>query len=294
MSERRKALITGASRGIGRAICVKLASEGTDIVFSYRSGDEAASETVNLCREYGIEIHAIKADVSNSEECERLIKEAVDLLGGRIDILVNNAGITKDNLIGRMKDEDFDAVIDVNLKGTFYMMRGVSRLMLRQRAGRIINMSSVVGVMGNAGQVNYSASKAGVIGMTKSLARELASRHITVNAVAPGMIETDMTGAMSDAVKEKVVENIPFKEMGKPEDIAETVAFLATKVSPASSLSSSGLLIARAGIPTGLLIIRMSSLFALTTACLNVSEASHSLVAMNLVAICTPAAPLFT
>ena len=163
----------------------------------------------------------------NSEECERLIREAVDLLGGRIDILVNNAGITKDNLIGRMKDEDFDAVIDVNLKGTFYMMRGVSRLMLRQRAGRIINMSSVVGVMGNAGQVNYSASKAGVIGMTKSLARELASRHITVNAVAPGMIETDMTGAMSDAVKEKVVENIPFKEMGKPEDIAETVAFLA-------------------------------------------------------------------
>jgi len=222
MSDRRKALITGASRGIGRAICVKLASEGTDIVFSYRSGDEAASETVNLCREYGIEIHAIKADVSDSEECERLIKEAVDLLGGRIDILVNNAGITKDNLIGRMKDEDFDAVIDVNLKGTFYMMRGVSRLMLRQRAGRIINMSSVVGVMGNAGQVNYSASKAGVIGMTKSLAR-----HITVNAVAPGMIETDMTGAMSDAVKEKVVENIPFKEMGKPEDIAETVAFLA-------------------------------------------------------------------
>ena len=206
MSDRRKALITGASRGIGRAICVKLASEGTDIVFSYRSGDEAASETVNLCREYGIEIHAIKADVSDSEECERLIKEAVDLLGGRIDILVNNAGITKDNLIGRMKDEDFDAVIDVNLKGTFYMMRGV---------------------MGNAGQVNYSASKAGVIGMTKSLARELASRHITVNAVAPGMIETDMTGAMSDAVKEKVVENIPFKEMGKPEDIAETVAFLA-------------------------------------------------------------------
>ena len=165
--------------------------------------------------------------MSNSEECERLIREAVDLLGGRIDILVNNAGITKDNLIGRMKDEDFDAVIDVNLKGTFYMMRGVSRLMLRQRAGRIINMSSVVGVMGNAGQVNYSASKAGVIGMTKSLARELASRHITVNAVAPGMIETDMTGAMSDAVKEKVVENIPFKEMGKPEDIAETVAFLA-------------------------------------------------------------------
>lgn len=227
MEERKKALVTGASRGIGRAICEKLASEGTDIVFSYRSGEEAAAETIRLCSKYGVEVHGIKADVSSQEECESLIKEAVDLLGGRIDILVNNAGITKDNLIGRMKDEDFDTVIDVNLKGTFYMMRGVSRYMLRQRAGRIINMSSVVGVMGNAGQVNYSASKAGVIGMTKSLARELASRQITVNAVAPGMIETDMTVAMPESVKEKVIESIPFKQMGRPEDIAEAVAFLA-------------------------------------------------------------------
>ena len=227
MEERKKALVTGASRGIGRAICEKLASEGTDIVFSYRSGEEAAAETIRLCSKYGVEVHGIKADVSSQEECESLIKEAVDLLGGRIDILVNNAGITKDNLIGRMKDEDFDAVIDVNLKGTFYMMRGVSRYMLRQRVGRIINMSSVVGVMGNAGQVNYSASKAGVIGTTKSLARELASRQITVNAVAPGMIETDMTAAMPDSAKEKVIESIPFKQMGRPEDIAEAVAFLA-------------------------------------------------------------------
>lgn len=227
MEERKKALVTGASRGIGRAICEKLASKGTDIVFSYRSGEEAAAETIRLCSKYGVEVHGIKADVSSQEECESLIKEAVDLFGGRIDILVNNAGITKDNLIGRMKDEDFDAVIDVNLKGTFYMMRGVSRYMLRQRAGRIINMSSVVGVMGNAGQVNYSASKAGVIGMTKSLARELASRQITVNAVAPGMIETDMTAAMPDSAKEKVIESIPFKQMGRPEDIAEAVAFLA-------------------------------------------------------------------
>ena len=227
MEERKKALVTGASRGIGRAICEKLASEGTDIVFSYRSGEEAAAETIRLCSKYGVEVHGIKADVSSQEECESLIKEAVDLFGGRIDILVNNAGITKDNLIGRMKDEDFDAVIDVNLKGTFYMMRGVSRYMLRQRAGRIINMSSVVGVMGNAGQVNYSASKAGVIGMTKSLARELVARQITVNAVAPGMIETDMTAAMPDSAKEKVIESIPFKQMGRPEDIAEAVAFLA-------------------------------------------------------------------
>ena len=227
MEKRKKALVTGASRGIGRAICEKLASEGTDIVFSYRSGEEAAAETIRLCSKYGVELHGIKADVSSQEECESLIKEAVDLIGGRIDILVNNAGITTDNLIGRMKDEDFDAVIDVNLKGTFYMMRGVSRYMLRQRAGRIINMSSVVGVMGNAGQVNYSARKAGVIGMTKSLARELASRQITVNAVAPGMIETDMTAAMPDSAKEKVIESIPFKQMGRPEDIAEAVAFLA-------------------------------------------------------------------
>ena len=227
MTERRKALITGASRGIGRAICVKLASEGTDIVFSYRSGDEAASETVNLCREYGVEIHAIKADVSDSEECERLIKEAVDLLGGRIDILVNNAGITKDNLIGRMKDEDFDAVIDVNLKGTFYMMRGVSRLMLRQRAGRIINMSSVIGVAGNIGQVNYAASKAGVIGMTYSVAKELAPRNITCNAIAPGMIATDMTDVLADKMKESILSNIPLKRFGQPEEIAETAVFLA-------------------------------------------------------------------
>ena len=226
MTERRKALITGASRGIGRAICVKLASEGTDIVFSYRSGDEAASETVNLCREYGIEIHAIKADVSDSEECERLIKEAVDLLGGRIDILVNNAGITKDNLIGRMKDEDFDAVIDVNLKGTFYMMRGVSRLMLRQRAGRIINMSSVVGVMGNAGQANYSASKAGLIGLTKSTAKELSSRGIRANAIAPGFIESLMTDKLPDNVKDDYFKAIPLGRFGTAQDIANTAAFL--------------------------------------------------------------------
>ena len=183
------------------------------------------AKVMHLSNEFS-NIDAYTANLADIQEIKKLASY-IRSEYGKLDILVNNAGITKDNLIGRMKDEDFDAVIDVNLKGTFYMMRGVSRLMLRQRAGRIINMSSVVGVMGNAGQVNYSASKAGVIGMTKSLARELASRHITVNAVAPGMIETDMTGAMSDAVKEKVVENIPFKEMGKPEDIAETVAFLA-------------------------------------------------------------------
>ena len=229
MSERRKALITGASRGIGRAICVKLASEGTDIVFSYRSGDEAASETVNLCREYGIEIHAIKADVSNSEECERLIKEAVDLLGGRIDILVNNAGITKDGLLMKMSEDDFDAVVDTNLKGAFHCIRFVSRAMIRQRSGRIINISSVSGVLGNAGQANYAASKAGVIGLTKSAARELAGRKITVNAVAPGFIRTEMTAVLSEKVKEKAVLQIPMERFGEAEDVAQAVAFLASE-----------------------------------------------------------------
>lgn len=227
MSEKRCALVTGGSRGIGRAICVKLAECGMDIVFNYQSGSEAAEETVKLCEAKNVRVLAVKADISKPDECQMLIEKAVEFFGGRIDVLVNNAGITRDNLLGRMKDEDLDAVLDVNLKGTFYMMRGVSKYMLKNRYGRIINMSSVVGVMGNAGQVNYSASKAAVIGMTKSLAREVASRHITVNAVAPGMIETDMTAVINDAAREKIMESIPFKEMGKPEDIAETVAFLA-------------------------------------------------------------------
>ena len=227
MSEKRFALVTGGSRGIGRAICVKLAECGMDIVFNYQSGSEAAEETVKLCEAKNVRVLAVKADISKSDECQMLIEKAAEFFGGRIDVLVNNAGITRDNLLGRMKDEDLDVVLDVNLKGTFYMMRGVSKYMLKNRYGRIINMSSVVGVMGNAGQVNYSASKAAVIGMTKSLAREVASRHITVNAVAPGMIETDMTAVINDAVREKIMESIPFKEMGNPEDVAETVAFLA-------------------------------------------------------------------
>ena len=219
------AVVTGASSGLGQQFARALSEQGCDVAILARR-KERLEEFSKELKQNGHDCLPVSCDVTDEESIKNAVKAVVDHFG-KIDILVNNAGITKDNLIGRMKDEDFDAVIDVNLKGTFYMMRGVSRLMLRQRAGRIINMSSVVGVMGNAGQVNYSASKAGVIGMTKSLARELASRHITVNAVAPGMIETDMTGAMSDAVKEKVVENIPFKEMGKPEDIAETVAFLA-------------------------------------------------------------------
>lgn len=227
MSERKIALVTGGSRGIGRAICVKLAKDGADIVFNYQSGAEAAEQTKKLCEEAGARVLAVRADVANPEDCDRLISEAEAFGNGRIDILVNNAGITRDNLLGRMKNEELDAVLDVNVKGSFYMMRGVSKLMLRQKSGCIVNMSSVVGVLGNAGQVNYAASKAAVIGMTKSLARELASRHISVNAVAPGMIETDMTGVMSESVREKVLESIPFRHMGKPEDIANVVAFLA-------------------------------------------------------------------
>ena len=169
---------------------------------------------------------ALQADVSKSDNCEKLVEQALELFG-HIDVLVNNAGITKDGLIIRMTDEQFDAVIDTNLKGAFYMMRAVSKQMMKQRSGRIINISSVVGVIGNAGQVNYAASKAGVVGMTKSLAKELASRKVTVNAIAPGMIETDMTAVMSEKAKEAMKAAIPMGDVGTPEDIAGTIAFLA-------------------------------------------------------------------
>lgn len=227
MNNRKIALVTGGSRGIGRAICEKLALDGMDIVFNYQSGKDAALETEELCKAKGARVLSVQADISKPEDCERLVKEA-HAFGGRIDVLVNNAGITRDNLLMKMSDEDMEAVIDVNLKGTFYMLREVSRIMLKQRAGHIINMSSVVGVMGNAGQVNYAASKAGVIGMTKSLARELAARKITVNAVAPGMIETAMTDVLGEKVREAILAGIPFREMGRPEDVANLVAFLAS------------------------------------------------------------------
>lgn len=226
MSERKTAIITGASRGIGRATAVRLAKMGMDIVFTYNSGSEAAQETKALCEAEGAKVLAVQADVSKSGNCEKLVAQTLEAFG-HVDVLVNNAGITRDSLIIRMTDEQFDQVIDTNLKGAFYMMRAVSKQMMKQRWGRIINISSVVGVMGNAGQVNYAASKAGVIGMTKSLARELASRKVTVNAVAPGMIATDMTAVMSDKAKEAMKGAIPMGEMGNPEDIAGAVAFLA-------------------------------------------------------------------
>ena len=228
MAERRKlALITGGSRGIGRAACVRLARDGYDIVFSYRSGPDAAAETERLCAEAGAAARGVQADVRDPEDCARLLACAAEAGNGEVDVLVNNAGITRDGLLVSMKDDAFNDVIDVNLRGTFYMMRGAAKLMLRAKKGRIINISSVSGVMGNAGQVNYSASKAGIIGMTKSLARELASRHINVNAVAPGFIDTDMTAAMPESAKEGALKSIPFRETGRPEDVAAAVSFLA-------------------------------------------------------------------
>ena len=227
MENRKTALITGGSRGIGRAICLELAKEGMDIVFSYQKGSGEAEETALLCREYGVRVLPLQADVAKPEDCSILVQKALEFSENQIDVLVNNAGITRDNLLLRMSDEQFQQVIDTNLTGNFYMMREVSKTMLKKRKGRIINISSVVGIKGNPGQVNYAASKAGVIGMTKSLARELAGRKITVNAIAPGMIETDMTKALPQNAREEILNSIPMKTMGKPQDIAKAVAFLA-------------------------------------------------------------------
>lgn len=221
------AIVTGGSRGIGRSICIALAKEGANIITCYSNGADGANETVKLCEEYGVRAVAVKADVSNALDVTNLIDQAKTTFG-KIDILVNNAGITKDNLMMKMTEDDFNSVIDTNLKGAFLFIKGVSRLMLKQRFGRIINISSVVGVRGNAGQVNYSASKAGLIGMTKSAAKELASRGITVNAVAPGFIETDMTSKLPEEVIKGMLDSIPMKCAGNGDDIANTVAFLAS------------------------------------------------------------------
>ncbi|AJG97742.1 MULTISPECIES: 3-oxoacyl-[acyl-carrier-protein] reductase [Clostridium] len=222
------AIVTGASRGIGKAIALKLASLGANIVLNYRSNEKEALEVENEIKGMGVETLCVKGDISKSEEVDNLINSAKEKFG-TIDIMVNNAGITKDALIIRMKEEDFDNVIDVNLKGVFNCLKAITPIMMKQKHGKIINLSSVVGITGNAGQVNYSASKAGVIGMTKSLAREVGSRGITVNAVAPGYIETDMTEALADKYKEEMKKTIPLKRLGKASDVANVVAFLASE-----------------------------------------------------------------
>ena len=224
----RVAVVTGGSRGIGRACALRLAEAGCDIAVLYAGNDEAARETVEAIEALGRRARAWKCDVANAEECAAVCKEVASELGC-VDVLVNNAGVTRDNLLGRIKDDDFDRVIDVNLKGAFNMAKALYRTWLRNKGtGRIVNVSSVVGLMGNAGQANYAASKAGLIGLTKSIARELAPRGVTCNAVAPGFIETDMTAGLSAEVREGYDKQIPLGYMGSAQDVAEVVAFLAS------------------------------------------------------------------
>ena len=221
------AVVTGASRGIGRAIALKLASKGAAVIVNYNGSEEKALEVKHEIEAQGGRAAISQCDVSDFEKAGELMEYVVKTYG-RVDILVNNAGITKDGLLMRMSEEDFDNVVRTNLKGAFNCMRHVARQMIRQKSGRIINISSVSGVLGNAGQVNYAASKAGIIGMTKSAARELASRGITVNAIAPGFINTEMTRVLSDAVKEGAAAQIPMKVFGETKDVAEAAAFLAS------------------------------------------------------------------
>lgn len=220
------ALVTGASRGIGRAIAIKLGSMGAAVLVNYSGSADRAAEVVGQIRGLGGNAEAVCCNVADYAACGKMAEEIIGRYG-KLDILVNNAGIARDNLILRMSEEEYDSVLSVNLKGAFNTIRHLSRFFLKQRSGKIINISSVSGVLGNAGQANYSASKAGLIGLTKSVARELAGRGICVNAVAPGFIDTEMTKAMSDKARETAVEMIPMKRMGLPEEIAETVCFLA-------------------------------------------------------------------
>ncbi len=224
------ALITGGSRGIGKEIALELGKNGAHIAISYVNNMEKAKEVIEEIKSYGVKAIAIKANVSVEEEVTEMIKTIEEELG-TIDILVNNAGVTKDNLLIRMKSEDWDEVMDVNLKGTFLCTKAVSKIMMKKRYGKIINITSVVGIIGNAGQGNYSASKAGVIGFTKSMAKELGSRGIRVNGIAPGFISTDMTEALKDEIKNTMLKAIPLNTFGNPKDIANLVVFLASKKS---------------------------------------------------------------
>ena len=228
--EGKKALVTGASRGIGRSIAIALAEAGADVAINYSGSEAAAVETAQAVEALGRRAIVIKANVGKADEFEAMVKEVIGQFGA-VDILVNNAGITRDNLIMRMKEDEFDQVIETNLKGVFNGIKAVTRSMMKQRSGRIINISSVVGVLGNPGQANYVAAKAGVIGLTKASARELASRGITVNCVAPGFIQTEMTDKLPEDMRQSLSGQIPLARLGDPSDIANAVRFLASDAS---------------------------------------------------------------
>ena len=225
MGEKKTVLVTGGSRGIGKEVALKYAENGYNIVINYVSSNTDVEELKKEFEQKGAEALILKADVTNTQEVENVVNKAIEKFG-TIDVLVNNAGITKDNLLMRMTEEEFDKVININLKGTYVLTKAVIKYMMKKRCGSIINLSSVVGVAGNAGQCNYSASKAGIIGFTKSLAKELSSRNIRVNAVAPGFIQTDMTSVLSDSVKENINSQIPLKRMGSPREVANVIYFL--------------------------------------------------------------------
>jgi 3-oxoacyl-[acyl-carrier protein] reductase len=222
----RVAVVTGGGRGIGRAVALRLANDGADVAISYRSNDQAAEAAAEEARAAGARCEIFKGDVASPDDVEALVKGVIDAFG-RIDILVNNAGLTRDNLMMRMKEEEFDDVLNTNLKGTYLCTRAVLRPMIRARWGRIVNISSVVGLVGNAGQANYAASKAGIIGFTKSVAREVAQRGITANVVAPGYVETELTGSLPEKVKDQIRDQVPAGRFGEAAEVAEAVAFLA-------------------------------------------------------------------
>ena len=230
MLKDKNIIVTGATRGIGKEIALTLAQNGANIAINYRNYNEEVEELINSIKEFGVDAIAVKCDVSKSDEVDNFISEVKNHFSS-IDVLVNNAGITKDGLLLRMKDEDFNSVLDVNLKGTFNTTKSISPIMIKQKHGKIINIYSVVGIVGNAGQCNYAASKAGVIGFSKSVARELASRNINVNVVAPGYIDTDMTKSLPDKVKDEILKSIPMKKMGNPKEVANLVLFLSSSLS---------------------------------------------------------------
>ena len=230
MEEKKTVFVTGASRGIGKEVALKYAENGYDVIINYVSDKTDVEALEKEFKEKGADTLILKADVSNPEEVQNVVDKAIEKFG-KIDVLVNNAGITRDNLLMRMSEEEFDKVLEINLKGTFLVTKAVTKYMMKKRSGSIINLSSVVGVAGNAGQCNYSASKAGIIGFTKSIAKELASRNIRANAVAPGFIETDMTAVLSDSVKESIHNQIPLKRMGRAKEVAELIYFLGSEKS---------------------------------------------------------------